>query len=80
METPQPNQRHRKGRGMARVLVTDDAGERVLWEEHVRPVHLDDEHSGRQVVERLAWAVADADTGEAAFVAYRHRQRAHEVA
>jgi hypothetical protein len=56
---------------MARVLVTDDTGERVLLDEHVQTVHLDDEHSGRQVVERIAWAVADAEPGRGAFVPYR---------
>ena len=56
---------------MARVLVIDDAGERVLWDEHVQTVHLDDEHSGRQVVERIAWAVADAESGAGGFVPYR---------
>lgn len=64
-------------RHMARVLVTDDAGTQVLWEEHVKRVHLDDEHSGRQVVQRLAWAVADADRAVGALVPYRgtHRRR-----
>lgn len=65
---------------MARVLVTDDSGERVLWEEHVRRVHLDDEHSGRQVVERIAWAVADAETGAGAFVPYRQPRAREEAA
>jgi len=58
---------------MARVLVTDDSGERVLWDEEVRRVHFEDEHSGRQVVERLAWAVADAESGCAMPVPYRQR-------
>lgn len=47
---------------MARVLVTDDAGERILWDEHVDSVHMEDEHSGHQVFERLVWAVEDAET------------------
>ena len=60
---------------MARVFVTDDAGERVLYEEHVRRLHLDDEHSGRQVVERIAWAIADAETAGTTFVPYRKTGR-----
>jgi hypothetical protein len=55
---------------MARVVVTDDAGEHVLYEERVHRVHLDDEYSGRQVIERIAWAIGDAETG-GAFVPYR---------
>lgn len=60
---------------MARLLVTDDTGERVLLDEHVRRVHMDDEHSGRQVVERIAWAVADAESGKGGFVPYRRARR-----
>jgi hypothetical protein len=65
---------------MARVLVTDDTGERVLWDEHVRRVHLDDEHSGRQVVERIAWAVADAESGGGTLVPYRRAAARREAA
>ncbi len=65
---------------MARVLVTDDAGERVLLNEHVQRVHLDDEHSGRQVAERIAWAVADAECGGGAFVPYRQSVARSEAA
>jgi hypothetical protein len=60
-------------------MVTDDTGERVLWDEHVQKVHLDDEHSGRQVVERIAWAVADAESDGGTLVPYR-RALAHKEA
>ena len=46
---------------MARVLVTDDHGERILLDEHVQCVHLRDSHASHQMVERLAWAVEDAE-------------------
>ena len=65
---------------MPRVMVTDDSGERVLWNEHVRCVHFEDEHSGHQVVERLAWAVADAESGGGALVPYRQRRPRAEAA
>jgi hypothetical protein len=48
---------------MARVVVTDDSGDRILMDEWVQRVHLADRYSSMQVIERLAWAVADADHG-----------------
>jgi hypothetical protein len=51
---------------MPRLLVTDDGGKRILLDEHVQRVHLQDEHSSFQVIERLAWAVDDAERGAAA--------------
>jgi hypothetical protein len=33
----------------------------LLMDERVDPVHLEDEHSSHQVIERLAWAVLDAE-------------------
>lgn len=65
---------------MARVMVTDDAGERVLLNEQIQRVHLDDEHSGRQVVERIAWAVSDAERSQGAFVPYRQARSREPVA
>jgi hypothetical protein len=57
---------------MARVVVTDDSGDRILMDEWVQTVHLADRYSSIQVIERLAWAVADADHddggGETAYV------------
>jgi hypothetical protein len=36
----------------------------VLLEEHVRPEHLSDRHSAVQLIQRLGWAVADAESSE----------------
>lgn len=48
---------------MARIIVTtDDDRRRVLMDErHVAPVHIDSEHSAVQLLERLAWAIREAD-------------------
>ena len=47
---------------MARVIVTpDDESDVVLLEERVYPVHLENRISSLQVIERLAWAVDDAE-------------------
>jgi hypothetical protein len=61
---------------MARVVVTDDMGERVLMDESVQAVHLADRHSSMQVIERLAWAVEDAEhAGDAELVSASGRER-----
>jgi hypothetical protein len=50
---------------MARIIVTpDEQSDMVLFDEHVYPVHLDNEISSLQVAERLAWAVNDAEAAE----------------
>ena len=50
---------------MARIIVTpDEHSDIVLLDEHVYPVHLDNELSSLQVAERLAWAVKDAEASE----------------
>jgi hypothetical protein len=50
---------------MARIIVTpDEQPDVVLLEENVYPVHLDNELSSWQVIERLAWAVRDAESTE----------------
>jgi hypothetical protein len=53
---------------MARIIVTTDAGERpdaaVLLDERVCPAHLSDDHAAAQLIERLGWAVTDADDAE----------------
>jgi hypothetical protein len=57
---------------MARIIVTTDPAERgravqmspdtpVLLDERVDSVHLCDEHAAEQLIERLAWAVTDAE-------------------
>ena len=45
----------------------DHAGEQppVLLDERVDPVHLCDEHAADQLIERLAWAVNDAEEVQA---------------
>jgi hypothetical protein len=56
---------------MPRIIVTTDpvssgpTDERpVLLEEHVHSVHLSSGHAAAQLVERLAWAVSDAEHAE----------------
>jgi hypothetical protein len=56
---------------MPRIIVTTDpvsseqSDERpVLLEEHVHSVHLSSGHAAAQLVERLAWAVSDAEHAE----------------
>jgi hypothetical protein len=50
---------------MARIIVTpDEQTDVVLLDEHLYPVHLDNELSSLQVAERLAWAVNDAEAAE----------------
>jgi hypothetical protein len=47
---------------MARIIVTpDEHSDVVLLDENVYPIHLENELSSRQVIERLAWAVEDAE-------------------
>ena len=38
----------------------------VLLDERVSSIHLCDEHAAEQLIERLAWAVGDAEAAEAA--------------
>ncbi len=60
---------------MARIIVTadppaggytadqhDDAT--VLLDERVKPIHLNDGHAAGQLIQRLAWAVTDAEQAE----------------
>lgn len=50
---------------MARIIVTADPTRRhtapVLLDERVYSVHLSTDHAARQLVERLVWALADAE-------------------
>jgi hypothetical protein len=52
---------------MARIIVIADMPGRpnieapVLMNEQVKPDHLADEHSSHQIIERMAWAVLDAE-------------------
>ncbi|HXD54630.1 MAG TPA: hypothetical protein VN618_07735 [Solirubrobacteraceae bacterium] len=53
---------------MPRVIVTTNLpprGEpRVLLDEHLSTVHLSSDHSAAQLVERLSWAIRDAERAE----------------
>ena len=53
---------------MPRVIVTTNlppSGEpRVLLDEHLSTVHLSSDHSAAQLVERLSWAIRDAERAE----------------
>ncbi len=56
---------------MARVIVLPDAEHldeglsgRALLAERVDPLHLGDEHSSLQFIERIGWAIQDAEALE----------------
>jgi hypothetical protein len=56
---------------MARIIVTADPNELqdaapVVLEERVYPVHLASDHAAAQLIERLAWAVGDAESARRA--------------
>jgi len=50
---------------MARIIVTTDPTEQrdapVLLDERVNSIHLSDEHAAAQLIERLGWAITDAE-------------------
>jgi hypothetical protein len=50
---------------MARIIVTADTRgsdeQRILLDEGVCPAHMSDEHSASQLLERLGWAVTEAE-------------------
>jgi hypothetical protein len=49
---------------MARILVMNEKQDRILLDEYVHPVHIEDEHASLQILERLAWAIKDATQPE----------------
>ncbi len=49
---------------MVRIIVTTDESDPVLLDEQVGVEHLSDGHAARQLVERLRWAVTDAEDAE----------------
>ena len=58
---------------MPRIIVTTDTisseltdDTPVLLDEHVHSVHLSTGHAAAQLVERLAWAISDAENAEGA--------------
>ncbi len=55
---------------MARIIVTTDPTEMrdasILLDERVYSVHLASDHAAAQLIERLRWAVTDAEGAERA--------------
>jgi hypothetical protein len=59
---------------MPRIIVTTDPSDLaplrtdtpVLFDEEVHSVHLSTGHAATQLVERLAWAISDAEAAESA--------------
>lgn len=54
---------------MPRVIITTDPSTlpheiSVLLDERVRSVHLSTDHAASQLVERIAWAISDAEDAE----------------
>jgi hypothetical protein len=53
---------------MARIIVTIDEGNRpgapVLLDELVCSDHLSDDHAAAQLIQRLGWAVTDAEDAQ----------------
>ena len=60
---------------MARIIVTTDPADQrnatvdggdtaVLLDERVYSLHLCDDHAAEQLIERLAWAVSDAEDSQ----------------
>jgi hypothetical protein len=64
---------------MPRVMVTTDQAElgdaTVLLDEQVHPIHLSSDHSAMQFIERLGWAISDAEEAERAGVRRQARSR-----
>ncbi len=65
---------------MPRVIVTTDPSQTnssvaVLMDEHVNSVHLAGSHAAAQLVERLAWAISDAEDEEQARAKRARRPR-----
>lgn len=63
---------------MPRILIVTDSSEapgEVVYAEQVVPAHLQTEHSGRLLIERLAWAVEDARRAERDRLDTRMRSR-----
>lgn len=60
---------------MPRIIVTTDPSERpedppVLLDERVYSVHLADGHAAEQLIQRLAWAVNDAEDSQRELAAH----------
>jgi hypothetical protein len=55
------------------VTTTGDEPRFVLLDEQVSEAHLSNEHSAAQLIERLGWAISDAEDTEQAERALLHR-------
>ena len=55
---------------MARIIVTTDPiadhAAPVLMDESVYSIHLDNDHNAAQLIERLGWAITDAENTQRA--------------
>jgi len=49
---------------MVRIIVTTEESDSLLLDEQVGVEHLSDGHAAKQLVERLRWAVTDAEHAE----------------
>ena len=63
---------------MPRIIVTTDpspsSGEASVWlDEHVHSQHLSTDHAAAQFVERLAWAISDAEDADGKHAGHRVR-------
>jgi hypothetical protein len=69
---------------MARIIVTTNTRGNhehgILLDEDVCPEHMSDEHTASQLLERLGWAVTDAERAPAVVAGYRVRPPAPEGA
>jgi hypothetical protein len=63
---------------MPRIIVTTDASplpaDAPVWlDEHVQSVHLSTDHAAAQFVERIAWAISDAEDADNEHAGHRGR-------
>ena len=63
---------------MPRIIITTDpsplpAGTSVWLDEHVEPAHLSTDPAAAQFVERLAWAISDAEDTDSEHTGPRQR-------
>jgi len=63
---------------MPRIIITTDpsplpAGASVWLDEHVQSVHLSADHAAAQFIERLAWAISDAEDADGEHTGARER-------
>jgi hypothetical protein len=63
---------------MPRIIVTTDptalSADASVWlDEHVHSVHLSTDHAAAQFVERLAWAISDAEDADGKHAGHRVR-------